>query len=63
MPAGDLLLFAAAALLPRPALARFSWRFRSDSQILKWAGALYLGWLAWQALKRGARSQPELRPA
>ncbi|MGE8175409.1 LysE family translocator [Pseudomonas fluorescens] len=25
-------------------------------EVLKWAGALYLGWLAWQALKPGARS-------
>jgi threonine/homoserine/homoserine lactone efflux protein len=25
-------------------------------EILKWTGAFYLGWLAWQALKPGARS-------
>jgi len=25
-------------------------------ELLKWAGALYLGWLAWQAVKPGARS-------
>jgi threonine/homoserine/homoserine lactone efflux protein len=34
-------------------------------QLLKWAGALYLGWLAWQALKPGARSlfEPRELPA
>jgi threonine/homoserine/homoserine lactone efflux protein len=33
-------------------------------EILKWAGALYLGWLAWQALKPGARSpfEPQVLP-
>jgi len=34
-------------------------------EALKWAGALYLFWLAWQALKPGARSlfEPRLLPA
>ena len=33
-------------------------------EILKWAGAAYLGWLAWEALRPGARSpfEPELLP-
>jgi threonine/homoserine/homoserine lactone efflux protein len=31
-------------------------------QLLKWAGALYLGWLAWQAVKPGARSPFEPQP-
>jgi threonine/homoserine/homoserine lactone efflux protein len=33
--------------------------------ILKWAGALYLGWLAWEAVRPGARSpfEPQLLPA
>jgi threonine/homoserine/homoserine lactone efflux protein len=30
-------------------------------QMLKWAGALYLGWLAWEALRPGARSPFEPR--
>jgi threonine/homoserine/homoserine lactone efflux protein len=30
-------------------------------QAVKWAGALYLGWLAWQALRPGARSPFEQR--
>ncbi len=30
-------------------------------ELLKWAGALYLLWLAWQALKPGARSPFEPR--
>jgi threonine/homoserine/homoserine lactone efflux protein len=30
-------------------------------EALKWAGALYLGWLAWEALKPGARSPFEPR--
>ncbi|NBF04413.1 LysE family transporter [Pseudomonas sp. Fl5BN2] len=30
-------------------------------EVLKWAGALYLMWLAWQALKPGARSPFEAR--
>ena len=30
-------------------------------ELLKWAGALYLGWLAWQAVKPGARSPFEAR--
>jgi threonine/homoserine/homoserine lactone efflux protein len=29
--------------------------------VLRWLGALYLGWLAWQALKPGARSPFETR--
>jgi threonine/homoserine/homoserine lactone efflux protein len=29
--------------------------------LLRWLGALYLGWLAWQALKPGARSPFETR--
>jgi threonine/homoserine/homoserine lactone efflux protein len=34
-------------------------------EALKWAGALYLGWLAWQALRPGARSpfEPQQLPA
>src|SRR5687768_12528011 len=34
-------------------------------QILKWAGAAYLGWLAWQAVKPGATSpfEPQQLPA
>ena len=34
-------------------------------EALKWAGALYLGWLAWQALKPGAHSpfEPQQLPA
>jgi threonine/homoserine/homoserine lactone efflux protein len=34
-------------------------------ELLKWAGAVYLGWLAWQALKPGARSafEPHALPA
>ena len=33
-------------------------------EALKWAGALYLGWLAWQAVKPGARSpfEPQQLP-
>jgi threonine/homoserine/homoserine lactone efflux protein len=31
-------------------------------EILKWAGAAYLGWLAWEALRPGARSPFELQP-
>jgi threonine/homoserine/homoserine lactone efflux protein len=31
-------------------------------EILKWAGAVYLLWLAWQAVKPGARSPFEPRP-
>ena len=33
-------------------------------EILKWAGAAYLGWLAWEALKPGARSpfEPQSLP-
>lgn len=31
-------------------------------ELLKWAGAAYLGWLAWQALKPGARSPFEPQP-
>jgi threonine/homoserine/homoserine lactone efflux protein len=31
-------------------------------QILKWAGAAYLGWLAWEALRPGARSPFEPQP-
>lgn len=31
-------------------------------ELLKWAGALYLGWLAWQALRPGARSPFEPQP-
>jgi threonine/homoserine/homoserine lactone efflux protein len=30
--------------------------------ILKWAGAAYLGWLAWEALRPGARSPFEPQP-
>ena len=30
--------------------------------VLKWVGALYLSWLAWQALKPGARSPFEPQP-
>jgi len=34
-------------------------------QILKWAGAAYLAWLAWQAVRPGARSpfEPQALPA
>jgi threonine/homoserine/homoserine lactone efflux protein len=34
-------------------------------EALKWAGALYLGWLAWQAIKPGAASpfEPQQLPA
>jgi threonine/homoserine/homoserine lactone efflux protein len=32
-------------------------------EILKWAGAAYLGWLAWEALRPGARSPFEPLPA
>jgi threonine/homoserine/homoserine lactone efflux protein len=31
-------------------------------EILKWAGAAYLGWLAWEALRPGARSPFEPQP-
>jgi threonine/homoserine/homoserine lactone efflux protein len=31
-------------------------------EILKWAGAAYLGWLAWEALRPGARSPFEAQP-
>jgi threonine/homoserine/homoserine lactone efflux protein len=31
-------------------------------EVLKWAGALYLLWLAWQAVNFGARSEPEELP-
>lgn len=33
-------------------------------EILKWAGAAYLGWLAWEALRPGARSpfEPQALP-
>ncbi len=33
-------------------------------ELLKWAGAAYLGWLAWEALRPGARSpfSPQLLP-
>ncbi|EXF96077.1 lysine transporter LysE [Pseudomonas fluorescens HK44] len=44
-------LFAAAAGLTAVFLA-----VPMAYEVLKWAGALYLGWLAWQALKPGARS-------
>ncbi len=30
-------------------------------ELLKWAGAMYLAWLAWQAVKPGARSPFEAR--
>jgi threonine/homoserine/homoserine lactone efflux protein len=44
-------LFAAAAGLTAVFLA-----VPMAYEVLKWAGALYLLWLAWQALKPGARS-------
>ncbi len=44
-------LFAAAAGLTAVFLA-----VPMAYEVLKWTGALYLGWLAWQALKPGARS-------
>ena len=31
-------------------------------EVLKWAGAAYLGWLAWEALRPGARSPFEPQP-
>ncbi|NBA94553.1 LysE family translocator [Pseudomonas sp. R5(2019)] len=53
-------LFAAAAGLTAVFLA-----VPMAYEVLKWAGALYLLWLAWQAVKPGARSpfQPEQLPA
>lgn len=49
-------LFAAAAGLTAVFLA-----VPMAYEVLKWAGALYLLWLAWQALKPGARSPFEAR--
>jgi len=49
-------LFAAAAGLTAVFLA-----VPMAYEMLKWAGALYLLWLAWQALKPGARSPFEAR--
>ena len=49
-------MFAAAAGLSAVFLA-----VPMAYEVLKWAGALYLLWLAWQALKPGARSPFEAR--
>ncbi|KAB0485149.1 Threonine/homoserine/homoserine lactone efflux protein [Pseudomonas reinekei] len=49
-------LFAAAAGLTAVFLA-----VPMAYEVLKWAGALYLLWLAWQAVKPGARSPFEAR--
>ncbi|MFJ7885171.1 LysE family translocator [Pseudomonas sp. NPDC096917] len=49
-------MFAAAAGLTAVFLA-----VPMAYEALKWAGALYLSWMAWQALKPGARSPFEAR--
>ena len=61
IPLDDRLLFAAAALLvhmfaPALGLTALFLAVPFGYEALKWAGAGYLPWMAWQAVRPGARS-------
>jgi threonine/homoserine/homoserine lactone efflux protein len=58
VPAPELMIFAAAALVMTALFLALPLGF----EILKWVGAAYLGWLAWEALRPGARSPFEPQP-